>query len=339
MLHGEHRLVGSHRRLLAGLVLVCTACAGAGPPPEPELVHDEVGSIERADPALDAVVAPDARIEVLARGFALPEGPAWDARGSQLLFSDVARDVIHRWHAVEGLSVFRRGAGDTGHHHAQAALPGANGLAFDPQGRLVVCEHGNRQVARLRRDGRLAALATHFEGRRLNSPNDVVVHPNGDVYFTDPPWGLRHFGASQERELPFAGVFRVRAEGAVELVARDLEPNGIALSPDARLLYVSHRRSLVAIELGADGTIGARRSVFTAHAARLETGPLDGLAVDRAGRLFVACAQGVLVLAPDGRHLGTLHTGAPASNCEIGEDGRSLFVTAGDFLARIPLAP
>jgi gluconolactonase len=300
-------------------------------------VRDEVGSVERLDPALDAVVPPSARIEVLARGFALPEGPAWDASGGELLLSDVGRDVIYRWHPVAGLGVFLRGAGDSGRHHARANLPGTNGLAFDARGRLVICEHGNRQVVRRRHDGRMVALATHFEGMRLNSPNDVAVHANGDVYFTDPPWGLPQLGASPERELPFAGVFRVRAEGALELVARDLDANGIALSPDGRRLYVTNGRSLVAIELGADGAIGARRTVFTPHAAQLHTGPLDGLSVDSAGHVFVACAEGVLVLAPDGRPLGMLRLGAPATNCEIGEEGRSLFVTAGDFLARVPL--
>jgi gluconolactonase len=150
-------------RSACAAALLAAACAGGGPPSEPEAARGSVGSIERVDPRLDAVLAPDAELERLARGFALPEGPVWDARAGQLLFSDVGRDVIYRWHPVDGLGVFLRGAGDSGHHHAAVALPGANGLALDPEGRLVVCEHGNRRVARLRRDGRLEPLASHFE--------------------------------------------------------------------------------------------------------------------------------------------------------------------------------
>jgi gluconolactonase len=317
---------------IAALALAGVACA-TGSPPSPEAVHDEIGSIEQLDPALGAVVAPDARVEVLARGFGVPEGPVWDPDAGQLLFSDVGRDVIWRWRDGEGLSAFLRGTGDPGHRH-DGGLPGTNGLAVDAEGRLLACDHGGRQVARLGKRG-FEPLATRFAGKRLNSPNDLAVHPNGDVYFTDPPWGLDRFGGSKDRELPFSGVYRVRPDREVELVARDLEPNGVAIAPDGRTLYVSHRRSVVAIALGADGAIGERRTLL---AMRHLDGMLDGLTVDTAGHLFVASPIGVLVLSPEGRHLGTLRTGAPATNCEIGDDGRSLYVTAGDFLGRVRLA-
>ncbi len=299
-------------------------------------------SIERRDPALDAIVASDARIETLAEGFAWAEGPVWRRDGGDLLFSDVPRNTIHRWKAGEPLAVFLRPSGYTGPTPPGREL-GSNGLTLDAGGALVMADHGNRQIARL--DDALATkttLADRFEGKRLNSPNDLVYRANGDLYFTDPPFGLRGLHADPAKELPHAGVYRLTPGGQLTLLTAELRfPNGIAFSPDERTLYVTNadaaRAVVMAFDVAADGALARGRVFFDATplvraGAR---GVPDGLRVDHAGHLFVAGPGGVLVLSPQGRHLGTILTGRPTANCAFGDDGSSLYVSAGDRLLRV----
>ncbi len=320
-----------------------SAAAGAALP--------TVGAVERLDPALDALVPPGARIEQLAQGFAWAEGPVWrPGNGGHLLFTDVPGNAVHRWQAGQGANVFLRPAGAAGPHTAGREL-GSNGLALDPSGALVMADHGNRQVARLdERTFTKVVLADRFEGRRFNSPNDLVFGANGDLYFTDPPYGLAGQDADPAKELAFNGVYRRTAAGALTLVTRELtRPNGIALSPDGRTLYVANsdaaRPVWVAYAVGPDGAVAG------APAARgrvvFDAGPLvrrglpglpDGLKVDRGGRLFATGPGGVLVLTPDGRHLGTIATGRPTANCAFGDDGATLYITANDRLLRVRLA-
>ncbi|GIV58274.1 MAG: gluconolactonase [Rhodothermaceae bacterium] len=329
--------------LLAG-TLGCGAPEATPPdeqaPPPPRFV----GHVERFDARLDALVDTSATFEILAEGFAWAEGPAWRSKEGYLLFSDIPRNTIYRWSEEEGLRVFLRPSGYTGSDPPGPEL-GANGLAFDPAGRLVLCDHGNRVVARLNEDNYTKTiLASGYEGKRFNSPNDLVFRPDGTLYFTDPPFGLKGQDGDAAKELPFNGVYRLTRAGKVDLLIDDLtRPNGLAFSPDARTLYVSNadpdRPIWMAYAVRPDGRLGPGRLFADATervAARLPGLP-DGMAVDREGNLFATGPGGVLVFAPDGSHLGTLVTGQATANVAFGEDGHTLFATADAYLLRTRL--
>jgi gluconolactonase len=301
-----------------------------------------IGRIERLDPALDALVPRDARIEKLADGFQWTEGPVWRKRGGDLLFSDIPNNTINRWKEGEGVTVYLRPAGYNGSAPAGREL-GTNGLTFDANDRLVMADHGNRQIARLDASNfTRVTLADRYDGKRLNSPNDLVFHPNGDLYFTDPPYGLDGINDSKAKELPFNGVYRLKPNGELTLLTKELTfPNGIAISPDARTLYVAisdpKKPLWMAYDIQPDGTI-ARGRVFFDPAPLVAQGRIgspDGMKVDRAGNLFATGPGGVLVLSPNGKHLGTIVTGERTANVAFGGDGSTLYMTADKTLQRI----
>ncbi|HEX9733152.1 MAG TPA: SMP-30/gluconolactonase/LRE family protein [Thermoanaerobaculia bacterium] len=305
-----------------------------------------LGRVERLDAALDRLVPADAAIEVIAEGFDWPEGPVWIPDGGYLLFSDVPRDTIYRWQADDGLSAWLKPSGYTGAVERGGEM-GSNGLLLDAAGRLVLCQHGDRRMARLDApltapSPRFVTLAAAYDGKRFNSPNDAVFAAAGDLYFTDPPYGLAGGPDDPARELDFHGVYRVTPAGDVTLLTADLtRPNGIALSPDERTLYVANsdpeRAVWMAYELAA-GVLGPGRVFFDAtDRVGKRPGLPDGLAVDRDGNLFATGPGGVLVLSPAGVHLGTLDTTRHAANCTFGGDGSTLYVTADDYLLRVRL--
>ncbi len=306
-----------------------------------------VGSIERLDPRFDQLVPRDATIEVLAMGFDWSEGPVWmpasGNRESCLLFSDVPRNRIHRWRLGKGVDVFLEPSGFSG-AGGYDSEPGSNGLTLDREGRLVICEHGDRRVSRLEQGGGRKTLADSFAGKRLNSPNDVVVHSSGAIYFTDPPYGLPKQWNDPRRELDCCGVYRIGTGGDVSLLCRTMtRPNGIALSPDEKTLYVAQSDPsepiVRAFAVQDDGTLDEGRIFFdAAPLAKNRRGLPDGLKVDVRGNLFATGPGGVLVIAPDGTHLGTLLTGQATANCALGDDGASLFITADSLLCRVRLA-
>lgn len=332
---------------LLGVLLFCGQ-ALATPEPGATIVsarapYAAVGSIERLSPELDAVLAPEARIEVLAEGFRWAEGPVWRRREGDLIFSDVPANIAYRWSEGRGVEVFLHPSGDTG-RNADASGEGSNGLAVDAQGRLLLCQHSDRRVARLAADGRgFETLVERFEGKRFNSPNDLCLDRAGNLFFTDPPYGM---GSKAPAELGYHGVFRLGRDGAVTLLHRGLDrPNGIALSPDGRTLYVANsgdrpgmRTYLMAFALRADGTVDGGRVLFDAEPLRTKCGGglMDGLKVDARGNLWATGPGGVLVLSPEGKHLGTIRTGAATANCCFGgADGATLYLTANNRLLRV----
>jgi gluconolactonase len=325
---------------LATSTLFCCWTAAPGLQGEQAGQFPVIGSIERLDPRFDRLLPKDAKIEVLASGFDWAEGPVWVRTGGYLLFSDVPRNVIHRWHQTEGLSIYMSPSGFTG-VGTYSQEPGSNGLTVDGQGRLVLCEHGDRRVSRLELQGGKLTLADQFDGKRLNSPNDVVVKSNGDVYFTDPPYGLPKPWDSPLRELDFCGVYRISArDRKVTLLSKDLNrPNGLAFSPDEKTLYVanSDKRAIwMAYPVLDDGTLGPGR-VFADVSAMMgqRKGAPDGMKVDREGNLWATGPGGVLVIAPDGTLLGRIDTGEATANCAWGDDGSTLYITADMYLCRV----
>ncbi|MGE3313270.1 MAG: SMP-30/gluconolactonase/LRE family protein, partial [Limisphaerales bacterium] len=299
-----------------------------------------LGVIERLDPGLDQLLASDASVEILAEGFDWAEGPVWFAPGAYLLFSDVPRNVVWRWRESDGLLEHLRPSGSTS-PDAPPGESGSNGLTLDNEGRLILCQHGDRQVARLKGRARFEPLATHFEGNRLNSPNDIAIRSTGELYFTDPPYGLAGGVDDPRKELPYQGVYRISKRGRINLLVRDLtRPNGIAFSPDERKLYVAvsdpERAHYMVYDVQRDGTLGPGGVLFDATPlVPGRKGLPDGLKVDRHGNLWATGPGGVLVISPEGRHLGTLATGVATANCAWGGDGSVLYLTADSFLARI----
>jgi gluconolactonase len=225
---------------------------------------------------------------------------------------------------------------------------GSNGLTLDGNGRLVLCQHGDRRVARMDAplsapQPKFATLADRYDGKRFNSPNDVVFHSNGDMYFTDPPYGMPKQFDDPAREIPFQGVFRRGRDGAVTLLTREMtRPNGLAFAPDEKLLYVAQSDSTAALwrvfDVKPDGTLGASRVLFDSTAmTKTLKGLPDGLKIDTDGNLFATGPGGVLVLSPQGKHLGTIFTGQATANCAFGDDGRTLYITADMYLMRVRL--
>lgn len=338
-------VTGPSLRLLPLLLLFAfpTATSRASVGGGTERSYQAVGRVHRDDPALDAVVAPGTRLERLAGGFTWAEGPVWIPDGRYLLFSDVPGNRIHRWSARDGVTVFLEPSGRAGADRSVFREPGANGLIRGPTGSILMADHGSRAVARLDLASKAKTLlATHYEGRKFNSPNDLVRAADGAIYFTDPPYGLAGLNASPHKELPFNGVYRLGPDGKVSLLERGLSfPNGIILSPDGRTLYVANsdpeRALIMAYDLDAGGAL-RRGRVFadmTALAKAGLPGLPDGMAIDRRGRLFATGPGGVHIFTPDGRRLGRIDTGEAVANCAFGEDGRTLFLTSSGMLARV----
>jgi gluconolactonase len=335
-----------HPLLILALGLICLALPTVTPMQTPSQPQS-APHIERLDPALDRLLASDAKIETLGEGYEWTEGPVWVKNGGYLLFSDIPKNIVHKWKQGEGVRPYLQPSGYTG-PEPRGGETGSNGLLIDPQGRLVLCQHGDRRVARM--DAPLdspkpqfTSLADRFDGKRFNSPNDAVFH-NGDLYFTDPAYGMEKQWEDPKRELPYAGVYRRTASGQVTLLTKEMtRPNGLAFSPDGRRLYIAQSDAAAAIwrvfDVKSDGTIGSGRVLLdvTAMVKAKKPGLPDGLKIDTDGNLFATGPGGVLVISPEGKHLGTIVTGQATSNVAFGDDGRTLYMTADMYLMRVKL--
>jgi len=285
------------------------------------------------------VVAEDPRIERVAGGFEFTEGPLWSPDGA-LLFSSPNTNVIYRWHPRGEVTVFRSKSGYAGVDIGRYHQPGSNGLTFDPEGRLVMCQHGNRRILRVEPHGNTTVLADSFDGARLNSPNDLVCRSDGTVYFTDPPFGLPDAFEDAGKELPFSGVFRVTSSGVVSLESSELEgPNGLAFSPDERWLYVGNwdpeRKIVMRYPVAADGSL-SDGSVFHDMTDAPGEDALDGLKVDVEGNVYACGPGGIWVLSPDGELLELLELPEAPHNLAWGDgDARTLYVTAETSIYRL----
>lgn len=299
--------------------------------------------ILRFDPRFDKLIPADAKIEVIASGFAWSEGPVWrkDDSGGYLLFSDIPRNSVFKWKEGKGISLFLSPSGYTGNTF-YGKEPGCNGLILDPKGRLVSCEHGDRRVSVLTENGGKRTLVDNYEGKRLNSPNDGTYKSNGDLYFTDPPYGLPMWDKDPRCELHFFGVYRLSPDSKLTLLTKEMtRPNGIAFSHDEKILYVAQSDPDAAIwrafEVKGDGTLGASRVFYdaTENVKKNLPGLPDGMKVDNKGNLFAAGPGGIFVFDPDGTLLGRLDTGEKTGNCCWGEDGTKLYICADNFICRI----
>src|SRR6266853_903414 len=304
--------------------------------------HEVNVHIERDDPAVDNIVPANAKLFKVAEGFQFTEGPIWVREKDTLLFSDPNHNTIYQYTESGGLSIFRDKSGYDGADIAEYGQPGSNGLTLDPQGRLTINEHGRHRVTRLERDGSLSVLAERYQGKRLNSPNDLVYRSDGTLYFTDPPFGLPKFFEDPRKELPFSGVFSWK-DGRLRLLTRELKgPNGIVFSPDEKYLYVSNwdpkAKTVTRYPVKSDGTIN-RGAIFIDLTQQIPgEEALDGMKADVKGNLYLSAPGGVWIFDPQGRHLGTISAPRSVHNFAWGgKDGRTLYLCARGTLYRIEL--
>jgi gluconolactonase len=302
--------------------------------------HEVNVDVIRKDPAIDAIVPLNPKIFKLAEGFQFTEGPVWVKPG-YLLFSDPNANTIYKYEPEGRLSVFKTNSGYSGKDVAEYGQPGSNGLTLDPQGGLTINEHGNRRVTRVEKDGRITVVADKFNGKRLNSPNDLVYRSDGALFFTDPPFGLPKFYDDPRKELPYSGIFSLK-DGVLKLISRDLKgPNGIAFSPDEKYLYVGNwdpeKKVVMRYEIDAQGNASKGQIFFDMTNAPGEDA-IDGIKVDQKGNLYICGPGGIWILSPEGRHLGTIKAPKNPHNLAWGgPDGKTLYITAQSTLYRMPL--
>lgn len=305
------------------------------------LADETMGEIVRVDPRINSLLPADAHIQKIAGGFDWAEGPVWQRSEKRLLFSDIPKNMVWQWSAEKGLKSFLKPSGYTG-AEPRGGESGCNGLTLNAKGKLVLCQHGDRRIALLNDDGKtFTTLADRYEGKRFNSPNDLVYHSSGDLYFTDPPYGLEKGPDDPKREMNYCGIFRLSKDGKVTLLTKDLtRPNGLGFSPDQKTLYVANSDPLKAIWMAFpikdDGTLG-NGAVFydvTRHVPSMKGLP-DGLKLDTQGHLFATGPGGVWVFTPKAEVLGRIDPGCATANCGWGEDGCTLFLTADKSLCKI----
>ncbi|KGO93447.1 SMP-30/gluconolactonase/LRE family protein [Flavobacterium subsaxonicum] len=324
---------------LAFLITLITMTASA------QKVYPTIGKTESYDASFAKIVSADAKIEVLATGIIWAEGPTWVENGSYLLFSDAPQNTIFKWEPKGGLTVFLKPSGYTGLGQ-YSDEPGSNGLLINKDGELVACEHGDRRITKMNLTlGGKVTLADNWKGKRFSSPNDICQHSNGTYFFTDPPYGLPgREGDTANRQIKEEGVYSITPAGKVtQVVSNLLRPNGVALSPDEKTLYVSQSNGATpyinAYAVKADGTLGKGTVFFDfskSGVTQISKAAADGMKVDAQGNIYAGAANGIVVISPQGKALGRIETGVATSNCAFGADGY-LYITAHNYLCRIKL--
>ncbi len=303
-----------------------------------------VGSIERLDPAFDALVPPDAKLEQIAGPFTFTEGPLWRPDGT-LWFSDVQDNVVRQWSPDCSVKTILDPGGYDGPPLAKGTAVGPNGMVFDKDGSVVLCQMGNRRIVRVAPDLTITTVVDSYQGKKLNSPDDLVFRSDGSLYFTDPPYGLEGQDNDPLKELAFNGVFRL-ANGTLQLLDKSLSrPNGIGFSPDEKTLYVANsdinNPVWMRYDVAADGSISNGTVLYDASGEAFPGfGVPDSLKLDALGNIYSAGPFGLWVISPEGKHLGTIKTPTPdvPSNCAWGDDGKTLYITARKHLYRIKLS-
>ena len=302
-----------------------------------------ISSVERLSAEIEQYIPQNAVIEILAEGFDWSEGPVWVEELGAVLFSDVPNNKIYQWDEKKGLQVFRNPSGFT-NIVPNSKEQGSNGLTLDANNKLIICMHGDRRIARLDdwNKNDFTTVVGEFEGKLFNSPNDLVYARNGDLYFTDPPYGFKNGDKDSLKQIPFNGVYKLSQAGKLSLLVKDLErPNGIALSNDESILYVTNSHAgnpgIMAYDLKADGVSNGRLFFDGKALSKKDKGSFDGLKIHPSGTIFTTGPGGVLVINDKGTHLGTIRTEVRSANCAFGPDFKTLYMTSDNYLTRIKL--
>ena len=305
--------------------------------------RETIGSVERINPEMDLYVPKGSEVEILARGFGWSEGPVWVDQLNAVLFSDVRNNKAYRWDDKNGLSVFLDPSGFTGIVPANKKA-GSNGLTLNSKNELVLAMHGDRRIAKLKswNEKTFETIVNRYEGNLFSSPNDLVYAKNGDLYFTDPPYGLKDFNNDGLKELPYNGVYKLSYSGSLSLIINDLSiPNGIAISNDQKTLYVNvsdrEDMKIMAYDITSSGVTNGRVFFDGNELAKKDNGSFDGLKIHPSGTIFSTGPGGVLVIKPDGTHLGTIRTEKSSANCAFDSSFQNLYMTSHMYLTRIKL--
>ena len=310
----------------------------------PAISQDKfIGSVERLSPEIDNLIEKSAKIEILADGFEWSEGPVWSSQLNSVLFSDVPENVIYSWNEDKGLGTFTRPIGYSG-KVPNLKKAGTNGLTIDADGNLIICMHGDRKITRLEKlnINRKVTLVNSFDGNLLNSPNDLVYDSKGNLYFTDPPYGLLEGDNDKLKEIEFNGVYKVSPNGDIEVLVKNLtRPNGISISNDEKILYVanSDKNNPVIMQYDLSEKGAKNPSIFFdgRELTKKDIGLFDGLKVHPTGNVFATGPGGVLVIKENGEHIGTIRTEVRTANCAFDENFQYLYMTSDMFLTRIKL--
>ena len=304
---------------------------------------ETIGSIERINPEMDLYVPKGSEVEILARGFGWSEGPVWVDQLNAVLFSDVRNNKVYSWDDKNGLSIFLDPSGFTGIVPANKKA-GSNGLTLNSKNELVLAMHGDRRIAKLKswNEKTFETIVNRYEGNLFSSPNDLVYAKNGDLYFTDPPYGLKDFNNDGLKELPYNGVYKLSYSGSLSLIINDLSiPNGIAISNDQKTLYVNvsdrEDMKIMAYDVTSSGVTNGRVFFDGNELAKKDNGSFDGLKIHPSGTIFSTGPGGVLVIKPDGTHLGTIRTEKSSANCAFDSSFQNLYMTSHMYLTRIKL--
>lgn len=332
--------------LIVCVALVMTSC-GSEPKKDTRAENpsfrDEL-KVEIYDSTALAFIDSNATFEILAEGFSWSEGPLWMDTLDALVFSDVPANTIYKWSAADSLSVYLKGAGHSGEKNMDSGM-GPNGLILDREGNLLLCQHGDRRIARLDADlnqpkQKFVTVAEAYQGKRFNSPNDLVMDRSGQIYFTDPPYGRPE---NKTGEIGMNGVFVVSPDQEVTLLSDSLSwPNGIGLSPDEDILYINQSDPsnpvLYSYEVAGDGSLRNGKVLFDFYElSKSAKGLPDGLKVHKSGNIFATGPGGVHIISPEGKHLAAIQTGKATANCAFDSDQRYLYTTTTDKLLRVAL--
>jgi gluconolactonase len=309
--------------------------------------YQTVGSIERYDSSINNLVAPDAKAEIIAEGFEWSEGPLWIEKNKMLLFSDIPRNSIYKWTAKKGIELYFTPSGYTD-SAKRGGETGSNGLILDKNGALVLCQHGDRRMARMeapidKPEAKFVSIATNYKGKKLNSPNDAVYNSKGELFFTDPPYGLEQGMEDPKKETPFQGVYRVTTGGEVVLITDTLtRPNGIAFFPNEKTFIVANsdgeKPNWYAYDIDANGVVSNGRIFYSAAGSdQALKGGNDGLKIDKNGNIFATGPGGIWIFNSSGKLLGKLRLNEAASNCALSDDEKTLYITNDMYIVRFKM--
>jgi len=337
-------------KLAIGILVLISffACNNKPSDKKEESMYKTIGSIERLDPALDNVISTNAKIEIIADGFEWSEGPLWIEKQNMLLFSDVPMNTVFKWTEEKGKEVYLKPSGYTGTEPSKCKEPGSNGLVLDVAGNLVLCQHGDRQMARMdaaldKPEPKFITLADKFNSKRFNSPNDAVFSRAGELFFTDPPYGLQTQDDSDpKKEISFNGVYKVKTNGEVILLVDSItRPNGIALTPDEKKLIVAcsdgKHPNWYIFDINGDSLVNGKIFYSAAEEAKTMKGSPDGFKIDKNGNIFASGPGGVYIFNSGGKKLGMIRLNDAASNCALSSDEKTLYVTNDMNLLRVKL--
>ncbi|MGC4034674.1 MAG: SMP-30/gluconolactonase/LRE family protein [Chitinophagaceae bacterium] len=309
--------------------------------------HKTIGSIERIDPALNSIIDQDAVIEVIGEGYTWSEGPVWVESSKMLLFSDVPENKIYKWTPEKGIELYLTPSGYTG-TVARGGEMGSNGLTLSKDNRLTICQHGNRQLAVM--DASLSdpkpvfkSIVDNYQSKKFNSPNDLVYRSNGDLFFTDPPYGLVKNMDDPLKEITFQGVYCVKPNGTLKLLTDSItRPNGIVFTPDQKTLIVANSDSTKAIWYAYDvaendSLINPRIFYNATEDIKKEKGNPDGLKIDRNGNVFASGPGGLWIFDKNAKVLGKIKMPVPVSNCAFSPDEKTIYITSDMYVLRVKM--